>query len=78
MKRRQVFYPECQWLDPNTRDDLGRFFCEHRCCYVAPQESVYRAARSTWRGTWQRAYFERDACAHDCWHCSGKTRVPTL
>ena len=24
----KIFYPPCQWLDPNTRDAKGHFYCE--------------------------------------------------
>lgn len=73
-----IFYPPCRWLDPNNRNAAGHFYCEHRGLHVIPQESVYRKARSNWRGSFSRSGFERDACAPDCFHRSGKTRRATL
>ena len=67
----KVFYPPCQWLDPNTRDLSGRFYCERHCHYVKPARTVYTAERRC------RLYHD-DRCAPDCWHRSGKTRIPTL
>lgn len=64
----KIFYPPCQWLDPNTRDAKGNFYCEQRFCSVHPARSVYDADHK----------FNRSKCAPDCWHRAGKTRVPTL
>ena len=66
-----LFYPSCRFLDPNTRNAAGHFYCEWRNEYVKPARTVYTAER--------RAHlFHRDRCAPDCWHRSGKTRMPTL
>ena len=64
----RVFYPQCQWLDPNTRDSSRRFYCEQRCRYVEPAHTVYTKERR----------FHADRRAPDCWNRRGKTRVPTL
>ena len=37
----KVFYPPCQWLDPNTRDAKGHFYCEFRCRYVEPAPNCW-------------------------------------
>ena len=66
--RAKVFYPSCQWLDPNTRNTKGDFYCEERCRSVHPARSVYDADHK----------FNSSKCAPDCWHRRGKTRVPTL
>ena len=73
----KVCYPACQWLDPNTRDEQGLFYCEHRCRYVKPAVTVY-TRRRIWRDPYVKHVFNPDRCAPDCWHRSGKTRVPTL
>lgn len=73
----KIFYPECQWLDPNTRDADGNFYCEERCRYVVPAVSVY-TRRCIWRQPYYKFVFHHDRCAPDCCHRDGKTRVPTL
>ena len=67
----KVFYPSCQWLDPNTRDTSRRFYCERRRCYVEPARTVYTKER-------RFHLFHADRCAPDCWNRRGKTRVPVL
>ena len=67
----KVFYPQCQWLDANTRDGKGHFYCNRRCCYVKPAFTVYKHHRG-------HRIFQDDCCAPNCWHRDGKTRVPTL
>lgn len=69
--KRMVFYPDCRWLDPNTRDAKGHFYCEFRCRYVKPALTVYKHHRG-------HRIFQDDRCAPNCWHRDGKTRVPTL
>ena len=69
--KRLTFYPECRWLDPNTRDSKGHFYCERRAYWVVPERTVYRIARG-------RRTYDPFRCAPDCWHRGGKTRVPTL
>jgi len=69
--KRMVFYPDCEWLDPNTRDDQRRFYCERHCRFVEPALTVYK----TYRG---HRLYQEERCAPNCWHRRGKTRVPTL
>ncbi len=76
--RAKVFYPPCRWLDPDTRDAEGRFFFERRCCFVAPGSSVYRRWRVDRHGHLHGELFVREACAPDCWHRRGQTRIPKL
>ena len=66
--KRMVFYPDCQWLDPNTRDAKGHFYCEFRHLHVRPALSCLDADRK----------FNRSHCGPDCPDRRGKTRVPTL
>lgn len=66
----KIFYPPCQWLDPNTRDAKGHFYCEFRHAYVRPALSCLDVDREF--------KFNRSHCAPDCLARSGKTRVPTL
>jgi hypothetical protein len=65
---RKIFYPECQWLDPNRRNAKGHFYCERSHYFVHPAKSVKDADR----------IFNPKKCAPDCPTRSGKTRVPTL
>ena len=67
----KIFYPPCQWLDPNARDAKGRFYCEFRDRFVEPAPTVYKHHRG-------HRIFQDDRCAPNCWHRDGKTRVPTL
>ena len=64
----KVFYPSCQWLNPDCRDEKGHFWCERRTCFVRPARSVYDADHK----------FNRGRCAPNCWHRRGETRVPHL
>ena len=64
----KIFYPPCQWLDPNTRDAKGHFYCEFRHNHVRPAGSCLSADHK----------FNRSLCGPDCMRRSGKTRVPTL
>ena len=74
----KLFYPPCQFLDPNTRDAQGRFFCDYRRCYVSPCNSVYRRWRCDRHGRLHGELFVSSACAPDCWHLRGQTRIPKL
>ena len=63
----KLFYPQCQYLDPNRRDSKGRFYCETLHWHVTP-------ARHANIGPHRYTRF----CASDCPDRSGKTRIPTL
>ncbi len=39
--KKLVFYPPCRWLDPDSRDCSGRFYCEAHFTHVSPARSVY-------------------------------------
>ena len=73
----KIFYPTCQWLDPNTRETNGNFYCEKRSHYVVPAVSVY-TKRCIYRPPYYKLVFHLDRCASNCWHRDGQTRVPTL
>jgi hypothetical protein len=64
----KVFYPPCQWLNPNLRDYKGRFYCEKHLYFVHPAKSVKDLDR----------IFNPKKCAPDCPTRSGKTRIPHL
>lgn len=68
---RPIFYPQCRWLDPNSRNAAGHFFCEHRQCYVKPAKTVYSADL-------RRRFFRHDCCAPNCENRTSKTPRPTF
>ena len=72
--RAKVFYPPCQWLDPDFRNTQGDFFCEIRHRHVIPSKSAFERTDEPYRNF--RLCLNR--CGPDCPDRRGKTRVPTL